>query len=279
MKNKICIVTGANVGIGKATALGLANMGATVVMICRNAEKGKAARQEIIKTSGNQQVDLMLADLSSQASIRQLAEEINAKYDRIDVLVNNAGGVFSDRRLTVDGLEYTFALNHLGYFLLTMLLLDKIKASGAARIVNVSSDASSGGKIAFDNLQGEKSYSGLRAYSQSKLANILFSNELARRLEGTAVTTNALHPGVVRTNFGRESTNFFFSTIIKLMGFFMISPDQGAETSLYLATSPEVAGVTGKYFADKKAKSPNPIALDTAVAQQLWQVSEELVAL
>lgn len=279
MSEKVYIVTGANAGIGKATALGLAKTGGTVVMVCRNPEKGKATQQEIVQQSGNSKVDLLLADLSVQADIRQLAQKINDTYDRIDVLVNNAGGVFSSRTLTKDGLEYTFALNHLAYFLLTDLLLDKIKASAPARIVSVSSDVSTGGKIDFDNLQGEKSYSSFGAYAQSKLANILFANELARRLEGTGVTSNSLHPGVVRTNFGRDTTNFFFSAIIKLLGIFFISPEDGAATSLHLALSPEVEGVTGKYFAKKKAKTPNSIALDTAVSQRLWQVSKDLTNL
>lgn len=279
MNGKVCIVTGANAGIGKETALGLAEAGATVVMVCRNPQKGEAVRREIIDKSGNKNVDLLIADLSSQSEIRRLAAEIDDSYERIDVLVNNAGAVLTGRRLTADGLEYTFALNHLGYFLLTNLLLDKIIASAPARIVNVSSDASMGASLDFDNLQGEKNYSAFGAYSQSKLANVLFSNELARRLAGTAVTSNALHPGVVRTNFGRSTTNFLLGALIRVLGVFMIGPKQGAETSLYLAMSPEVEGVSGNYFANKRAKKPNGIALDTAVAKRLWKVSERLTDL
>ncbi|MCP4426598.1 MAG: SDR family oxidoreductase [Chloroflexi bacterium] len=276
---KTMLVTGANAGIGKATALGLAKMDAAVVMVCRNREKGEAARDEIIAQSGNENVDLMIADLSAQQSIRRLAQEFNEKYERLDVLVNNAGGVFSSRTLTEDGLEYTFAFNHLGYFLLTNLLLDKLKANGAARIVNVSSEAQAGATINFDDLQSEQDYNGFRAYGQSKLANVLFTNELARRLDGNGVTVNALHPGVVRTNFGKGTTSFPFNLMIRLLAPFLASPEKGARTSIYLATSPKAEGVTGKYFVDEKEKESNPISHDAAVAQRLWQVSEQLTGL
>ena len=276
---KTMLVTGANAGIGKAAALALAQTGATVIIVCRNEARGKAAQAEIIAQTGNQAVDLLITDLSSQDSIRQLAQSIQDKYDRLDVLVNNAGGVFTDRQLTVDGLEYTFALNHLGYFLLTNLLLDLLKASAPARIINLSSEAQSNGTINFDDLQGEQSYSGIRAYSQSKLANVLFTYELARRLGGTAVTVNAVHPGAVKTNFGRNTSNLFFRWMIRLFGPFMRSPKKGAETAVYLAISPEVEGVTGKYFVDKQEKQSNEESYHTAVAQRLWQVSEELTGL
>lgn len=279
MKGKVFLVTGANAGIGKATAVGLAKTGARVVMVCRNQDKGEAARAEIVAESGNKDVDLLIADLSAQRSIRQLAQDFNAKYERLDVLVNNAGGVFSSRMVTEDGLEYTFAFNHLGYFLLTHLLLDKIKASAPARIVNVSSGAQANGRINFDDLQGEQNYSGFSAYSQSKLANVLFTYELARQLDGSGVTANVLHPGVVRTNFGRDMMSFPFKVVIRLLAPFMASPEKGARTPIYLATSPEVAGVTGKYFVNEKEKKSSPISYDTAVAQRLWRVSEELTGL
>lgn len=279
MKGKICLVTGANAGIGKTTALGLAKIGAAVVMVSRNQERGEAARAEIMAESENDAVDLMIADLSSQQSIRQLAEDFKTRYERLDVLVNNAGGIFGSPSLTVDGLEYTFALNHLSYFLLTNLLLERIKESSPARIVNVSSQAQADATINFDDLQSEQNYNARRVYGQSKLANILFTYELARRLDGVDVTTNALHPGVVRTNFGRESTSRAFALMMRLLGPFLASPEKGASTSIYLATAPGVEGVTGKYFIDKQEQKSNAESYDTAVAQRLWQVSEELTGL
>lgn len=229
--------------------------------------------------SGNKNIDLMVADLASQQSIRQLAQDFNERYKRLDVLINNAGGVFGTRTLTEDGLEYTFAFNHLAYFLLTNLLMGKLKASSLARIVNVSSEAQANAQINFDDLQGEQDYNGFRACGQSKLANVLFTYELARRLEGTGITANVLHPGVVRTNFGRGTISFPFTLLIWLFAPFLASPEKGARRSIYLATSPEVAGVTGKYFANLKEKQPNPTAQDTAVAQRLWQVSALLTGL
>lgn len=279
MKGKICLVTGANAGIGKATTLGLAKMGAAVVMVSRNQERGEAARAEIMAESENDAVDLMIADLSSQQSIRQLAEDFKTRYERLDVLVNNAGGIFGSRSLTVDGLEYTFALNHLSYFLLTNLLLERIKESSPARIVNVSSQAQADATINFDDLQSEQNYNARRVYGQSKLANILFTYELARRLDGVDVTTNALHPGVVRTNFGRESTSRAFALMMRLISPFLASPEKGASTSIYLATAPGVEVMTGKYFIDKQEQKSNAESYDTAVAQRLWQVSEELTGL
>ena len=279
MKGKICLVTGANAGIGKTTALGLAKIGAAVVMVSRNQERGEAARAEIMAESENDAVDLMIADLSSQQSIRQLAEDFKTRYERLDVLVNNAGGIFGSPSLTVDGLEYTFALNHLSYFLLTNLLLERIKESSPARIVNVSSQAQADATINFDDLQSEQNYNARRVYGQSKLANILFTYELARRLDGVDVTTNALHPGVVRTNFGRESTSRAFALMMRLISPFLASPEKGASTSIYLATAPGVEGVTGKYFIDKQEQKSNAESYDTAVAQRLWQVSEELTGL
>jgi retinol dehydrogenase 14 len=271
---KVVLVTGANSGIGKETAEGLAGMGATVVMVCRDRERGQSALDEIRSKTGNQSVELMICDLASQAQIRKLAEEFKQKHNRLDVLVNNAGLVLTRRTVTEDGFETTFAVNHLGYFLLTNLLLDVIKQSAPARIVNVASTAHRSGTIDFNDLQGERSYSTMRAYGQSKLANILFTYELARRLEGSGVTVNCLHPGVIGTNIFRSVLGL--GAMAKL---FLKSPKKGAETSIYLATSPEVAQVTGKYFDDKKVVSSSPESYDKAIAQRLWQVSEQLTKL
>jgi NAD(P)-dependent dehydrogenase (short-subunit alcohol dehydrogenase family) len=279
MSGKICIVTGATSGIGKVTAQALAQKGATVIVVARNQRRGEITVDEIRANTGNAAVILMLADLSSQASIRQLAQAFTQQYARLDVLINNAGAFNMQRTLTVDGLEMTFATNHLGSFLLTNLLLDRLKASAPSRIINVSSAASQTGKIDFDDLQGEKSYSGSRAYAQSKLANVLFTVALAKRLQGAGVTVNALHPGMVATNFGQNNAliwRIVFRMVYLLTG---ISPEKGAETQLYLATSPEVANITGDYFDKKKPVEPNPIAKDPAIAERLWKVSEQLVGL
>ena len=275
MNGKICMVTGANAGIGKVTARELAKMGAHVVMVCRSAERGEAAKKEVEQTATGQ-VDLMIADLSSQASIRALAATYLEKYDRLDVLINNAGVLFMERSESVDGLEMTFALNHMGYFLLTDLLLDRIKASAPARIVNVSSMAHSRGAINFDDLQAEQKFGGMDVYSSSKLANILFTTELARRLNGTGVTANSLHPGFVRSNFG-DNNGRLMKIVMPIAKLFAINTDKGAETSIYLASSPEVEGVTGLYFVKKKAVTPSEAAQETAVAERLWQVSEALL--
>ncbi len=281
MKGKAVIVTGANAGIGKAAALKLAELGAHVVMVTRDAARGQAAQQEIITTSGNTRVDLLLADLSSQQSIRQLAASIHQGYERIDVLLNNAGGVFGERRLTVDGLEQTFALNHLGYFLLTHLLMDMLKHSAPARIINVSSRAHTGGHINFDDLQSEKNYRAFAVYSQSKLANVLFTYELARRLVGTNVTANCLHPGFVNTRFGRDGD---LSGILgHLLGIISPliarTPERGADTAVYLASAPDLEHVTGKYYDTRKDTRSSAESYDQEMAKRLWAVSEQLVAL
>jgi len=280
MQNKICIVTGANAGIGKITAIELARHGATVVMICRNQERGEAALAEVQAESGSQQVELLLADLSVQAEVKQVAQEFKQRYDRLDVLVNNAGGIFMERTTSLDGLEMTFALNHMGYFLLTNQLLDLLKASQPARIVNVSSNAHRFGDIDLDDLQNEQKYSGFGAYGQSKLANILFTKELARQLEGTEIAVNALHPGFVKTQFGqRNKVNGLMRVLIYkvISPLFAISPEKGAETSLYLATSSEVEKVTGEYFDKKKISKVSKQANDMEVARQLWAKSQELL--
>ena len=212
-------------------------------------------------------------------TVRRLADEFKSKYPHLHVLLNNAGGTFTTRQLSVDGIEMTFALNHLAYFLLTNLLLDTIKASAPARIINVSSDAHSGGKIDFDNLQGERSYSGFGPYGNSKLANILFTTELARRLEGTGVTVNALHPGLVNTGFGKNNPGFLMKIMGAVIPLIARSPEKGARTSIYLASSPEVQSITGKYFVDCKVTQPAPQAADRTVARKLWDVSAEMVHL
>ncbi len=280
MQGKICLITGGTNGIGKVTALELARMGASVVIVGRSAEKTARVVEEIQRASGSKQVDSLLADLSSQQEIRRLAGEFKQKYPQLHVLINNAGALVMSRQQTVDGIEMTFALNHLAYFLLTNLLLDTIKASAPARIINVSSASHQGGRIDFDNLQGA---SGMRAYSNSKLANILFTIELARRLEGTGVTVNALHPGFVSTGFGLQNGSGLLNLLMRIYGrivpLIARSPEKGAETSIYLASSPEVQNVTGKYFYDCKVIPTAPQAADAAVARRLWDVSDDMVRL
>lgn len=273
MHGKICIVTGSTSGIGKATALGLAKLGATVVLVARDKDRGEATRTEIQTRSGSDAVDLLLADLASQASIRQLAQDVQQKYPRLDVLVNNAGISPMKRTLTVEGIEKTFAVNVLAYFLLTDLLLDLLKASAPSRIVNVASAAQS--PIDFDDVQREKRFSWMDVYSQSKFATILFTYELAKRLQGTGVTANCLHPGVIGTNLMRE--------LPPVAGWFMklffSSPEKGAETSIYLASSPEVEGISGKYFIKRKEARSSKESYDEAAQQRLWQMCAELTRL
>jgi len=278
MNGKICLVTGANSGIGKATALGLAKMGATVVMVCRDANKGEAALSEIKRKSGSNSVDLLLADLSSQEAIRRLATEYKSKYQQLHVLINNAGVYYTKRHVTVNGLEAMFAVNYLARFLLTNLLLDIIEQSAPARIINVAGAYHAKGKINFDDLQGEKDFDGQRANHQSKLADVLFTYELARRLEGTGVTINCLHPGMVATDLIDKDKDFpvFFKYLYKLSRPLMKSPVKGAETSIYLASSPEVESVTGRYFVNKKIAESSPESHDPQLAQRLWAVSEKL---
>ena len=275
LAGKTALITGANSGIGKETALALARMKANLVIVCRDQQRGRAALEDIKSKSGNPSVELMICDLASQAQIRKLAQEFKQKHDRLDVLVNNAGVILTRRSLTEDGLESTFAINHLAYFLLTNLLLDLIKQSAPARIVNVSSTVHKSATIDFDDLQGERSYGAMRAYGQSKLANVLFTYELARRLEGARVTANCLHPGVIATNIFRDISGVV-GAAAKL---FLKSARRGAETSIYLAASPEVEGVTGKYFDDGRAVRSSPESYDEAIAERLWQVSERLTNL
>ncbi len=278
MQGKVCVVTGATNGIGKVTALELAKLGATVVVVGRSAEKTAAVVEEL-KTASGGDVRSALADLSVQAQVRALAETLLRDYDRIDVLVNNAGGFFNKRVETEDGIELTFALNHLSYFLLTILLLDRLRASAPARVVNVSSDAHRTGRINFDDLEGRKRYVGFGAYAQSKLANILFSNALARRLEGSGVTSNALHPGAVATGFGRNNGGLL-GGIFGLLAPFMLTPEKGARSSIYLASSPEVEGVTGRYYGSNcQPSTPSAIALDIDTQERLWSISLAMTGL
>lgn len=279
MKGKVCLVTGSNSGIGKETALRLARLGAHVIMVCRNEAKGKEARDEIISLTKNNSIDLLIADLSSQKDIRRLAEEVKAKYNRLDILINNAGLMLTERSETEDGIETTFAVNHLAYFLLTNLLLNLIKSSTPARIINVSSDLHYNGNINFSDLEMKQKYNGLAAYNNSKLANVVFTNELAERLKGTGVTVNSLHPGVIATNLGVAKNSGLLITLFKFAKMFMKSPEKGAETSLYLATSPEVENVTGKYFDNSKEKIASPKALDKNTQTKLWEISEKMTGI
>jgi len=278
MNGKVCLVTGGNSGIGKETALGLARLGATVVIVSRDRGKGEAAVSDIRRKSGSQNVNLIVADLSSMDVVRQLAQEFRSKYDKLHVLVNNAG-IFLPRRVTTaDGLEATFATNHLGHFVLTNLLLDLLKASAPSRILNITSDAHKGAEIDFEDLMGEKKFSGFKAYGQSKLANVLFTYELARRLEGTGVTVNCLHPGVVRTGFGKDAGGLF-SIGVRVVSPFMMSPEKAARAAVYLASSPELEGITGKHFSKGKEEKSSRESYDQATADRLWQVSAELTKL
>src|SRR5664280_1641857 len=253
MAGKTVLVTGGTGGIGRATAMGLAAMGARLGITGRDRGRTEEAAAEIRAASGGQ-VDLFVADLSSQLEVRRLADEVLRTYPRLDVLVNNVGGYWNTRHVTADGLERTFALNHLTPFLLTNLLLDRLTQSAPARVVTVASNAHTTGQIDFDDLQGERSYSGSRAYSQSKLANVLFTYELARRLQPTSVTATALHPGVVSTSFGTEDPGVLQRLFVPIMRPFMKTPAQGAATSIHLASCPGLEQVTGRYFANSKPK-------------------------
>jgi retinol dehydrogenase-14 len=278
MAGRTVLITGGSGGIGKATALGLARMGAHVAITGRDRERIHDAAVEI-RAAGGGHVDVFIADLSSQAEVRRLAGEVLQSLSRIDVLVNNVGGYWNTRHVTTDGLERTFALNHLAPFLLTNLLLDRLKQSAPSRVVSVASHAQAMGRIDFDDLQGERSYSGARAYNQSKLATVLFTYELARRLRATSVTANALHPGVVRTSFGAEDPAVVQRLFIPFLLHFMKTPAQGAATSIYLASAPDLEQVTGRYFANSKPKRSSERSYDAAAATRLWQVSANLVGL
>ncbi len=277
------MVTGATSGMGEMTARRLAELGATVILVGRNRERGDETLRRIVAATGNTAVELMLADLSSQAQIRQLVQQFKSRYQHLHVLVNNAGAWITTRQESIDGIEMTFALNHLGYFLLTNLLLDTLKASAPARIINVSSYGHKQTQMNFDNLQAKQRYDGLQAYRQSKLANILFTYELARRLAGTGVTVNAVNPGLVATRFGFNNFGFIPAWIVNLLtrvyGLVGTNAEQGAQTSIYLATSSNVEGVTGKYFEKQTAVPSSEESYDPAVASRLWQVSIAMTGL
>ncbi len=277
MAGKVVLVTGGTNGIGQATAVGLASMGARVGITGRDRSRAEAAAKTIARESGNAAVDVFVADMSSQVEVRRLAGEVLNAYPRLDVLVNNVGGFWSHRHVTADGHEHTFALNHLAPFLLTTLLLDRLKASAPARIVTLASAAQGMGSINFDDLMGERKYSGQSAYNQSKLANVMFTYELARRLEGTGVTATAVHPGMTNTGFSAEDPSRVFAPLVALMRPFMRKPAKGAETPVYLASSAAAEGLSGKYFADRALKESNPTSYDRAITGRLWQASAELV--
>jgi len=279
MDGKLCMVTGGTAGIGYYTALEIAKMGASVIIIGRNHTKCITAIQRIKAVSGNHLVDCLEADLSSQAEIRKIIHLFYDAHDRLDVLVNNAGGFFLHRKLSVDGIEMTFALNHLAYFLLTKLLMDALKASSSARVVNVSSGSHLHQHLDFNNLQLTRFYNPVKAYGRSKLANILFTYELARRMERTQVTINALTPGMVATEIWIKGDWWMTYLINPVIKWIAQAPLEGAQTSIYLASSPELDGVTGKYYANKQPINSDPNSYDRLAAQQLWQKSLELVGI
>jgi NAD(P)-dependent dehydrogenase (short-subunit alcohol dehydrogenase family) len=281
MKGKSVVVTGANSGIGKATAAALAGAGARTVLTARNEASGRDAVADIRRSTGSDEVELAVFDLADLASVRRGAADLLERCDRIDVLVNNAGLVLSRRTETKDGFESTFATNHLGPFLLTTLLLDRIVASAPSRIVNVSSTAHRSARrgLDFDDLQSTSHYAAMQAYARSKLANILFTTELARRLRGSGVTVNAVHPGTVATGFARDDdATGVLAFGVKVIKPFALTPEKGARTSIYLAASPDVADVTGGYFVKRRQAQPSAAARDEAAAARLWAVSEQLVS-
>lgn len=277
MHGKTVLITGANQGLGKASAMALGKMGANLVLVCRSADKAHAAIADIEK-AGARNVDLIVGDLASQTEIHRIAAEFLKKHDRLDVLMNNAGVLVPSRRTTPEGIEETFAINHLAYFLLTSLLREILQASQASRVINVSSEAHRGAKMHWDDLQFEKGgYRPFTAYSQSKLCNILFTRELARRLAGTQVTANCMHPGFVATGFGRTYGGYM-SVVMRFLRPFMINLDRGMKTQVWLASAPELAGVSGKYFEKCAERAPNQEAQDDAAARKLWEISETLTA-
>jgi NAD(P)-dependent dehydrogenase (short-subunit alcohol dehydrogenase family) len=280
MSGKTVVVTGGNSGIGLETAAALSAAGARTLITARDASKGSAAVERIRTRSGNPDVDLVVFDLASLASVREGAAQILKQCPRIDVLINNAGLMQSVRTVTADGFETTFAVNHLGPFLLTELLLERLKESAPARIVNVASDAHASARhgLDFDDLQSTQGYRGMQVYGRTKLSNIYFTTELAERLAGTGVTVNCLHPGTVATGFARDGdSNGVIAFGIRLVAPLMLTAEKGARTSIYLASSPEVEGVTGKYFVKCKPRRPSQAAQDRDAARRLWEVSEELV--
>jgi NAD(P)-dependent dehydrogenase (short-subunit alcohol dehydrogenase family) len=279
MHDKICLVTGATSGIGAVTARQLAERGATVMVVGRNAQKCEETVRTIRHQTKNDQVGFLVADLARQRAIHELAESFKRQYPRLDVLVNNAGGLFMTRQESPDGIELTFALNHLSYFLLTHLLMESLRQAPAARIINVSSNAHFKARLNFDDLEAKSGYSGFAVYGRSKLANLLFTYELARRLQGSGMTTNALHPGLVATNFATNNgwlTRWVMRLIVHR---FAASPEEGARTPVYLATAKEVDGVSGCYFVQEQPVHSAPDSYDLLAAERLWQVSEQLTGI
>lgn len=278
LTDKICLVTGATAGIGEITARELARLGAQVVVVGRNPQKCARVADAIRRETDNDKVTFLVGDLSLMAQVRRVAADFNSQFSRLDVLVNNAGAYFERRHTTSEGLEATFALNHMSYFLLTVLLEAPLKTA-RARVVNVSSSAHFAGRVHLDDLQSRRSYNGWLAYSSSKLMNVLFTYALARRWSEAGVTVNAVHPGFVATNFGHNNRGFIQGAFNVLQKMAAISPEQGAQTSLHVATSPNLEGVTGKYFADRRAQKSSPISYDVTLQDQLWQASAALAGL
>lgn len=279
MSGKVCIVTGSNSGIGKETALALTKMGATVVMVARNQERGEKAHAEIIEKTGSTSVDLMLCDLASMDEIRRFASAFKNKYDRLDVLINNAGAVFSKRQLTVDGFESNLAVNHLAPFLLTYELLPLLKSSAPSRVINLSSGLHKRAKIDIDDLQHEKSYPGRRVYGSAKLMVMMQTYEMARRLDGTGVAVNVVLPGFVATNLGSSSGSLASKIMFKLVRPMQISAEEGALTSVYVATSPEVEGVSGKNYDKSKEAPSSDLSYDRDLQKQLWDATVDMLGL
>lgn len=275
LAGKICLVSGATSGIGAAAALGLARHGARVFIVGRNRARGEATLARIQSETGNPDIELLLADMSEQRQVRALAADIRARTSKLDVLVNNAGAFFLRRTLSADGIEMTFALNHLSYFLLVNELLDLIGPAAPARIINVASSAHYNGRLDFGNLQLTRGYGGMRAYAQSKLCNILHARELASRLAGTGITANALHPGFVHTRIG-QNNGILVRILARLIFRFGRTPEQGADTIVYLATDRDAGAYSGKYFVDRKPVPPTAQALDAELAKKLWAVSAQL---
>ena len=277
MNGKVCLVTGATDGIGKVSARVLAELGAKVIIVGRNPEKSAIVLAELRSISGNENIDLLMADLAVMQEVRDLAEQVISRYDRIDVLLNNAGGYFTKHEITSDGLEMTFALNHMSYFLLTNKLMELLKYSAPARIVNVSSDAHYGVDMEFENLNGEQEYKAWKAYQKSKLANVLFTYELLKKVPGN-ITVNCLHPGFVATNFGHNNGGFFGPVLKIAQRVSAIDPEEGAKTSIFLCSAPEVKGVSGKYFYKCQPKTSSRESRNMDTGKRLWQISSDITS-